>query len=190
MSSVWHRIFHRSGKKRAAAFVDFEHWCISMQRLYGQKPDVRAWYDMIRQEYDVADVVFFGDFSGIFRKRKEENMRTKNIKDRCTKRKLKKCEEVAKTYDKIQTAYADILDRDPEVNSIRCNVPLDGEDYMTDFLCTKQDGDLMVRECVFRSKLSLPRTCKLLDISREYWQKRGVTDWAIVVEKEDSDAEE
>ena len=118
-------------------------------------------------------------------------MRQKNFKGgRCTKRKLKKSEEVAKTYDKIQTAYADILDRDPKVNSIRCNVPLDGEDYMTDFVCTKQDGDLMVRECVFRSKLSLPRTCKLLDISREYWRKRGVTDWAIVVEKEDSDAEE
>ena len=64
MSSVWHRIFHRSGKKRAAAFVDFEHWCISMQKLYGQKPDVKAWYEMVSQEYDMADVVFFGDFSG------------------------------------------------------------------------------------------------------------------------------
>ncbi len=117
-------------------------------------------------------------------------MRTKNIKDRCTKRKLKKCEEIAKTYDKIQTAYAVILDRDPDVKSIRCNVLLDDEDYMTDFLCTKQDGDLMVRECVFRSKLSLPRTCKLLDISREYWLKRGVTDWAIVVEKENDDGQE
>jgi len=118
-------------------------------------------------------------------------MRQKNFKGgRCTKRKLKKCEEIAKTYDKIQTAYADVLDRDPNVKSIRCNVPLDDEDYMTDFLCTKQDGDLMVRECVFRSKLSLPRTCKLLDISREYWLKRGVTDWAIVVEKENDDGQE
>ena len=115
----------------------------------------------------------------------------KNFKGgRCTKRKLKKCEEIVKTYDKIQTAYADVLDRDPNVKSIRCNVPLDDEDYMTDFLCTKQDGDLMVRECVFRSKLSLPRTCKLLDISREYWLKRGVTDWAIVVEKENDDGQE
>ena len=118
-------------------------------------------------------------------------MRQKNFKGgRCTKRKLKKCEEIVKTYDKIQTAYADVLDKDPNVKSIRCNVPLDDEDYMTDFLCTKQDGDLMVRECVFRSKLSLPRTCKLLDISREYWLKRGVTDWAIVIDKEDSNAEE
>lgn len=117
-------------------------------------------------------------------------MRQKNFKGgRCTKRKLKKCEEIVKTYDKIQTAYADVLDKDPNVKSIRCNVPLDDEDYMTDFLCTKQDGDLMVRECVFRSKLSLPRTCKLLDISREYWLKRGVTDWAIVVEKENDNGQ-
>lgn len=118
-------------------------------------------------------------------------MRQKNFKGgRCTKRKLKKCEGIVKTYDKIQTAYADVLDRDPNVKSIRCNVSIDDEDYMTDFLCTKQDGDLMVRECVFKSKLSLPRTCKLLDISREYWLKRGVTDWAIVIDKEDSNAEE
>lgn len=63
MSNMLHRLFHR-GKKRAAAFVDFEHWCISMQKLYGQKPDVKVWYQLIRQQYDVVDVVFFGDFSG------------------------------------------------------------------------------------------------------------------------------
>ena len=34
-------------------------------------------------------------------------MRPLKIKDRCTKKKLKKCEEVARTYDKIQTAYAE-----------------------------------------------------------------------------------
>ena len=39
-------------------------------------------------------------------------MRPLKIKDRCTKKKLKKCEEVARTYDKIQTAYADVLDKD------------------------------------------------------------------------------
>jgi sulfite reductase beta subunit-like hemoprotein len=64
MSSILHRLFRKGGRKRAAAFVDFEHWCISMQKLYGQKPDVKAWYSLIKQEYDVVDVVFFGDFSG------------------------------------------------------------------------------------------------------------------------------
>ena len=113
-------------------------------------------------------------------------MRPAKIKDRCTKKKLKKCEEVARTYDKIQTRYADILDKDESIKSIRVNVVLDDLDegkFTSDFVCTKTDGDLMVRECVFRKKLSLPRTCKLLDASMQYWAKRGVTDWGIVIEE-------
>lgn len=120
-------------------------------------------------------------------------MRAKNYKgSKCTKRKLKKCEEIAKTYDKIQTAYADVLDKDPQIKSFRCNVPLEDfeeGDFTTDFLCTKANGDLMVRECVFRKKLALPRTCKLLDASRKYWARRGVTDWAIVIEREEKSDE-
>ena len=121
-------------------------------------------------------------------------MRPLKIKDRCTKKKLKKSDEVIRTYDKIQTAYAEILDRDENIKSIQCNVPLEDLDegeFTTDFLCTKIDGDILIRECVFRKKLSLPRTCKLLDISRKYWLKRGVTDWGIVIEKgEEQESEE
>ena len=76
-------------------------------------------------------------------------MRPKNFKGgRCIKTKLKKCEEVARTYDKIQTAYADVLDKDKNVEVIKCNVLLenleDGE-FTTDFLCTKTNGDLSRR---------------------------------------------
>ena len=121
-------------------------------------------------------------------------MRAKTFRgSRCTKRKLIKCEEIARTYDKIQTKYADILDRDENIKSIRVNVVLEGLDegeFTSDFVCTKTDGDLMVRECVFRKKLSLPRTCKLLDVSMQYWAKRGVTDWGIVVETEEETNEE
>ena len=52
-------------------------------------------------------------------------MRPLKIKDRCTKKKLKKCEEVARTYDKIQTAYAEVLDRDKNIEKIKCNVLLE-----------------------------------------------------------------
>jgi hypothetical protein len=107
--------------------------------------------------------------------------------------KLSKSNEVVKTFDNIQTAYAQILDKDENIQKIQCNVPLEGieeGEFTTDFLCTKSDGDLMVRECVFRKKLSLPRTCKLLDSSREYWLKRGVTDWGIVIEQEETVDEE
>ena len=115
-------------------------------------------------------------------------MRPTNFKGgRCVKKKLKKCEEITRTFDKIQTFYAEILDKDDNIESFQCNVRLEGlenGDYTSDFVCTKTNGDIIVRECVFRKKLALPRTCKLLDLSREFWLRRGVIDWAIVVEQE------
>ena len=99
-------------------------------------------------------------------------MRKKNFKGRCEKRKIGKCEDVCKTYDAIQYAYADLLQANDEIKEIRCNVLLNGLDigeYTSDFVCIKTDGDLMVRECVFRKYLMKPMTVKLLDASREYW---------------------
>ena len=85
-------------------------------------------------------------------------MRKKNFKGRCEKRVLGKCAEVCRTYDAIQYAYADLLQASNEVVEIRCNVLLDGlevGEYTSDFVCTKADGDLMVRECVFRAYTGL-----------------------------------
>lgn len=114
-------------------------------------------------------------------------MRRKNYKGRCEKRTIEKCEGVCRTYDPIQTVYADILQKDQSVKEIKCNVLLDhlreGE-YTSDFLCVKTNGDLMVRECVQRKHLTKPMTVKLLDISRAYWLRHGVTDWGIVIDAE------
>ena len=57
-------------------------------------------------------------------------------------------------------------------------------DYTSDFVCVKTDGDLMVRECVFRKFLKKPMTVKLLDASRDYWNNHGVSDWGIVIDEE------
>lgn len=114
-------------------------------------------------------------------------MRKKNFKGRCEKRTLSKCQEVCRTYDPIQLAYADILQDCDEITEIRCNVPLEGLDigeYTSDFLCVKVGGDLMVRECVFRKHLTKPMTVKLLDVSREYWLSHGVADWGLVINEE------
>ena len=76
-------------------------------------------------------------------------MRKKNFKGRCEKRMIGKCSDVCRTYDAIQYAYADLLQESDEIKEIRCNVLLDGLDvgeYTSDFVCTKADGDLMVRE--------------------------------------------
>lgn len=54
----------KQGKKpRAAAFVDFEHWAISLHKNFAMKPDIRAWYKELSRQYELVDVFFFGDFS-------------------------------------------------------------------------------------------------------------------------------
>lgn len=113
-------------------------------------------------------------------------MRKKTYKGRCEKRSLEKFTTICKTYDPIQTAYANILVKNKDVSEVRCNVILDGEcdEYMTDFVCTKANGELMVRECISAKYLEKPLSMKLLDMSHTYWQRHGVTDWGIVVDKQ------
>ncbi len=52
-----------SGRKRAIAFVDYEHWYISLNNLYGIRPDIRAWRAMLSEKYDITGIYFFGNFS-------------------------------------------------------------------------------------------------------------------------------
>ena len=115
-------------------------------------------------------------------------MRKKNYKGvKCTKRYVEKCEDVCKTYDAIQYAYADLLSNTDEVQSFRVNVLLEGlqeGDYTSDFVIVKADGGLMIRECVSRKHLKKTMTAKLLDANRNYWKSHGVSDWGIVVERE------
>ena len=50
-------------KKKAVAFVDFEHWYISLDRMYRDRPDIKAFRDELTDRYEIIDIVFFGDFS-------------------------------------------------------------------------------------------------------------------------------
>lgn len=119
-------------------------------------------------------------------------VRKKGYKGRCEKKTIEKSREVCRTYDAIQSAYVDLLQSDHAIQEIRCNVLLEGlfdgddssREYTSDFVCIKTDGDFMVRECVFRKYLTKPMTVRLLDASREYWIKRGVTDWGLVIDAE------
>ena len=114
-------------------------------------------------------------------------MRKKTYKGRCVKRSAGKCQEVCRTYDAIQLSALDALEKDDSVREFICNVPLEApelEEYMTDFVCTRADGTLFVRECVFRKMLHRPTTMALLDKSRMYWLRQGVTDWGIIIDAE------
>ena len=116
-------------------------------------------------------------------------MRKKNYKGaKVSKRVVAKCEGVCRTYDAIQYAYANLLSEAEEVKSFQVNVLLQGLEegaYTSDFVITKADGNLMVRECVSRKHLTKPITTKLLDASRNYWKSHGVSDWGIVIEEEE-----
>lgn len=110
---------------------------------------------------------------------------------RCEKRTMSKCADgVARTYNAIETKYAEMLQENPDIKEFRCQVLLEGleiGEYCSDFVVVKTDGDLRVRECVYRKHLRKPMTAKLLDASRNYWRRRGVEDWGIVVEKKEVD---
>lgn len=130
--------------------------------------------------------IFLADF--LFRKEWCLSMKKKDYRgSRCEKRHLSKCADgVAKTYTDIESRFADLLQKDKTVKEFRCNVLLEGfseGEYCSDFVCIKTDGDMMIRECVYRKILTKPMTVRLLDASREYWLRHGVTDWGIVVEK-------
>lgn len=115
-------------------------------------------------------------------------MRNQNTKVRCIKRKYKKCAEICKAFGELQSAYADTLEQDENIKEFQCNVPLDDipldGNYTTDFLITLANGELRIRECVYRRFLAKPLTAKVLDASREYWLRRGVKDWGIVMDAE------
>lgn len=51
-------------KPRAIAFVDYEHWYISLDRMYeSARPDIKGWYSDLSKDFDVRAIYFFADFS-------------------------------------------------------------------------------------------------------------------------------
>ncbi len=92
-------------------------------------PQFHFWEVLLGKWSQAAERSYYGGFAKV---------RKKNFKGRCEKRVIAKCNDVCRTYDAIQYAYADILEANGEVKEIRCNVPLDGRDigqYTSDFVC-------------------------------------------------------
>lgn len=125
-------------------------------------------------------------------------MRKQVQKERCTKIMLTKCKAVCCLYDKVQLAAAKMLDAEPAIFQFECNVPilcndipandlnLPSETYTTDFVLHYDDGHTAIREAVFRSYLSRPSVAEKLELSRRYWQQQGISDWGIIIDKEDA----
>lgn len=127
--------------------------------------------------------VFRNHFSGFGGAKLQKS----NPKTRCTKRNLSKSTDVCRCYNDLQSAYAEILQASDDVESFTCNLPLRGleiGDYTSDFYIRRTSGSFAVRECVSRKHLIKPMTVRILDASRDYWYRRGVTDWGVVTNKE------
>lgn len=111
-------------------------------------------------------------------------MKKKNFKGRVEKRFVTKCEEVCRTYSPIQSAYVDVIENErDDIVTFQCNVPWFDEqevEYTTDFVCKKQDGSLLVLECIERKLLGRPHTIKLLQSSYTHWSKYA--EWGLVVD--------
>ena len=77
-------------------------------------------------------------------------------------------------FGRIMSDLGTFLGKEDSIIEFQCNVMLSGleaGEYSSDFVCEKQNGDLMVRECVERRFLKKPMTVKLLDASRECWTR-------------------
>ena len=113
-------------------------------------------------------------------------MKKVDYKGRCIKRQLSKFQDVCRSYSEMQDDYARFLQVNEEVASFSCNVRLqedpETENYTSDFVITLVDGSVRVRECVYRKHLERPSTARLLDLSKDYWLAKGVTDWGIVID--------
>lgn len=55
--------YDKAEKPRAIAFVDYEHWFISLDKLYHMRPDIKGWRDELASKYELKELIFFADFS-------------------------------------------------------------------------------------------------------------------------------
>ncbi len=67
----------------AAVFVDFEHWCYSLDGVFSLRPDTEAFYNAISARFDIKRLYFFGDFTQVKLRAELDNIRkiTNNIID-------------------------------------------------------------------------------------------------------------
>lgn len=72
----YRQIGQKNGLPKAVAFVDYEHWFISMEKLHHKKPNIQAWFNDLKKKCNIVEVLFFGDFS----KFKEKEIEIKRIR--------------------------------------------------------------------------------------------------------------
>ncbi|MDD4164984.1 MAG: NYN domain-containing protein [Eubacteriales bacterium] len=49
--------------QKAVAFVDYEHWYISLKNNFGLQPNIKGWFEDLNRQFNLVEVSFFADFS-------------------------------------------------------------------------------------------------------------------------------
>lgn len=194
-NSLLGNVFGKIPKSKTSETIDFTAFPEFFLEIF-QKWDSQKWFwenekSVFGRNPDfwetfLGNLCFWGCWKIATKDRRCALMRKMGFKGRCTKKALSKSKEICRTYDPIQGKYAEKLEESPEIQEIRCNVLMEGleeGEYTSDFVCIKTNGDLMVRECLQRDRLTKPMNVKLLNASRNYWLKRGA-DWGLVVDAE------
>ncbi|WP_255911131.1 hypothetical protein [Ruminococcus sp. zg-924] len=57
------QLFKKNSK--AMVFVDYEYWFYSYRNLFQIKPDPKRFHEALIKEFDIADIMIFGDFSDL-----------------------------------------------------------------------------------------------------------------------------
>lgn len=48
---------------KTAAFIDYEHWYISMKTQHKRPTNIHSWFEHVKRQGDIVDLTFFGNFS-------------------------------------------------------------------------------------------------------------------------------
>ena len=56
---------NKNSLPKAIAFVDYEHWFISMEKIHHAKPNIQAWFNDLKKKCNIVEVIFFADFSSL-----------------------------------------------------------------------------------------------------------------------------
>ncbi len=83
MSNFFGKLKYKLCRPTASVFVDFEHWCYSLENLFGMRPDVGGFIRGISKNYRIRRIYFFGDFTSASLRNEINDIRefTNNIID-------------------------------------------------------------------------------------------------------------
>ena len=81
VSGFFDKLFRKPNSRKLSesiAFIDYEHWYIALEKMYGRKPDIQTWLRNVQKKYDVKEIIFFANFSK-FRDKEIEIKRIRSV---------------------------------------------------------------------------------------------------------------